>query len=118
MFILRLHLFDFFRTLHTIFSFFGGFFTELYITSIILTKLTEFLHSILKNHEQSPLPPGREDRSFETESLAATALEVSLKSMRGPCAGRFFCGKSFSSLPADKVTSASVSTLAAILTSL
>ena len=69
------------------------------------------------NHEQSPLVPSREERSFERQAFAATPLEVLLKSMRGPCSGRFRCGKRLSGLPEDKVTSASVSTLAAILTS-
>ena len=62
--------------------------------------------------------PAPEERSFETQAFVARALEVLLKSMRGPFAGRFLCGKSSSGLPEDKVTSASVSTLAAILTSL
>ena len=60
--------------------------------------------------------PAPEERNFETQVFTATAFEVLLKSMRGLCAGRFLCGKSFSGLPEDNVTSASVSTLAAILT--
>ena len=69
------------------------------------------------NYEQPPLPPARDDRSFEAKVFATTALAVLLKSMCGLCAGTFRCGKSFSGLPLDKVTSASVSTLEAILTS-
>ena len=61
--------------------------------------------------------PAPEERSFETQVSAAKALEVLLKSMRGLCAGRFFCGESFSRIPEDNVTSASVPTLVATLRS-
>ena len=70
------------------------------------------------NQEQSPLAPAPEERSFEAQVFAATALEVLLKSMRGLGAGRFLYGKSFSRLPEDNVTSASVQTLVATFTSL
>ena len=62
--------------------------------------------------------PAPEDRSFETQVSAATALEVLLKTMRGLCTGRFFAGKNISGLPEDNVTSASVPILVATLTSL
>ena len=62
--------------------------------------------------------PAPEERSFDTQVFEATALEFLLKPMRGLCAGRFLHGKSFSGLPEDNVTSASVPTLVATLTSL
>ena len=111
--------FFFFSRTSLIFFLFRGLFHIIIHKIKNFNKFTRILaFKLIENHEQSPLPTGREYRSFETQAFAATALKVLLKSMRGPCAGYFLCGKSFSGLPEDKVPSASVSTLAALLTSL
>ena len=75
-------------------------------------------YSYNSSQQTSPLVPAPEERSFEAQVCAATALEVLLKSMRGLCAGRFLCGKSFFGLPEGNVTSALVPTLVATLSSL
>ena len=82
----------FFRThLSYLFIFQGHIHIHIHIHEL---KQTENQHSTYNklNHEQSPLVPAPEERSLEIQVFAATALEVLLKSMRGLCARRFFCG--------------------------
>ena len=113
-------LFSFFRTRFIqifSFSFLSGAYTYTPITSTETNRTIQKC-SYTSYLQTSPLAPAPEERSYEEQVLAATALEILLKSMRGLRAGRFLCGISCSGLPEDKVTSASVPTLVATLTSL
>ena len=84
-----------------------------------LRKWQHSKYSLYKtNEEESALAPGREELSFAAKTFPATAFEILLKSSSGLCWGCFGRGGNFFGLPADKVKSASASTLAATLTSL